>query len=115
DVARLAGEPDVAGAVEHDRVRVAAGGRTGLDDLAGGRVEVADHALGVAGVTDLAGGIDEETVRARALGKVPLVELLRFGVEAGDAVGEHHRDVDVAVGAGSRGGRGSGRRSRPLG
>src|SRR5215831_19962601 len=78
-------------------MRAAARGRAVLDDLSRRGVELTDGAVAVAGVPDLARWIDQKAVRMRARRKIPFPELVGLGVEARDAVGEHHRDVDVAV------------------
>src|SRR5215813_7282537 len=71
-----------------------------LRHLPRGRIEAPDRAIAVARVPDDALPVDEKTVRLGAPRQVPLREHLRRRVEARDPVAVHHRDVDVAVGAG---------------
>src|SRR5215831_17440186 len=96
-------------------MRAAARGRAVLDDLSRRGVELTDGAVAVAGVPDLARWIDQKAVRMRARRKIPFPELVGLGVEARDAVGEHHRDVDVAVRTGGGIAREFRCRHRPLG
>src|SRR3989441_5305618 len=113
-VAGLHGEPDDPLLVEDERVGVAARGRLVLDDLTGPRIELADRAIPVARVPDAARAIDEQAVRPGAEWQVPPGERLRTGVEPGDLVAEHHRDIDVSVGPPRRIARELGRGHLPL-
>src|SRR5258706_12579769 len=81
-------------------MRAPARGRPVLPHLAGRGIELADGAVAVARVPDLALPVDDEAVRMRAGGKIPFVEFVRLRIETRDAVALHHRDVDIAVGAG---------------
>ncbi len=115
DRAGLVRKPDCAGVVDDQSVRTASGRRLVLDDFPACRIELADGAVAVARVPDLAVLVDEQSVRMRAGRKIPFVEPLRPRIETRDAVALHHRDVDIAVGAGGGIASEFGGRHRPLG
>jgi hypothetical protein len=56
-----------------------------------------DGAVAVTRVPDDSFAVDQQSVRVRAGRKIPLVELLRPGIEARDPVAVHDRDIDVSV------------------